>query len=349
MDSRRVLFFLELLTTETKGNEGTIAELYNRALDENDDIQRLKTLLNDYTFYHEIGNSLYKDGKELLNRIYSSPTKALDILPELKQAHESIENEVKISERLIKSPLPFTENVTVLKQKDTYAYMQALRMIASTSIYLMLIYAGLEQIKDLTWNDTVGIQEMIYAVNTKFLPALSSTKRPNYSWIIRKRKLGGKALFGGTAFFLSYETSQNVELLCNSLHKEPMGTHAFLNINAYESGELDVPFCWGIGNIISAMPHNALTFLQRSITTKVRSPQLSELSRKMPTPFECVKQLTDNTMFCITPDELLLAMNQWETGHEIVKRKATSNCLFCGKHVDGNRLVCQTHFSSEVR
>ena len=318
-------------------------------MDENDDVIRLKILLNDYTYYREIGNALYKNGEEILDKVYAAPSKALDILPQLKQAHESIDNEVRVCNELMLSPLPFSETITVLKKKDTIAYMNALKMIASTSVYLMLLYAGLDSIKNLTWNDTVGIQEMIYAVNTKFLPALCGVRRPNYSWIIRRKRLGGRALFGGDSYYLNYENTRSVEVLCSALHKEPIGTHAFLNIDAYESGEYDVPFCWGIGNIVSALPDTAIMFLQNSVATKLRSPQASELRRNMPTPLECAKQLSDGAMFCITPDELLLSMNQWQVGHEIEERKRTRNCLFCGKHVDGNKLVCSLHFTTELR
>lgn len=349
MDSRKVLYFLGLLNRETTGHADEIAEIYKRALDENEDVTRLKMLLNDYTYYREIGNALYKNGEDMLDRIYNMPSKALDILPQLKQAYESIDNEVRICNELMHSPLPFSETVTVLKKKDIVAYMSALKMIASTSVYLMLLYAGLEPIKNLTWDDAVGIQEMIYAVNTKFLPSLCSVRRPNYSWVIRRKKLGGRALFAGDSYYLNYENTSSVEVLCSALHKEPIGTHAFLNIDAYESGECDVPFCWGIGNIVSASPDTAILFLQNSVATRMRSPQTSELRRKMPTPFECVKQLSDGALFCITPDELLLSMNQWQVGHEIEERKRTHNCLFCGKHVDVNRLVCLSHFTTELR
>lgn len=349
MDSKKVLYFLNLLNRETSGHTDEIAEIYKRALDENDDVTRLKMLLNDYIYYREIGNALYKNGEEMLDKIYAMPSKALDILPQIKQAHESIDNEVGVCDELMHSPLPFSETITVLKKKNTIAYMSALKMIASTSVYLMTLYAGLEPIKNLTWDDTVGIQEMIYAVNRKFLPSLCRVKRPDYSWIIRRKRLGGGALFGGDSYYLSYENARSVEVLCSALHKEPIGTHAFLNIDAYESGECDVPFCWGIGNIVSASPGTAISFLQNSVATKMRSPQAAELKRKMPTPFECVKQLSDGAMFCITPDDLLLAMNQWQVGHEIEERKRTHNCLFCGKHVDGNKLVCPSHFTTELR
>lgn len=349
MDSKKVLYFLGLLNRETSGHTDELAEIYKRAVDENDDVIRLKMLLNDYTYYSEIGNALYKNGEEMLDMLYTFPSKALDILPQLKQAHESIDNEVRVCDDLMHSPLPFSDNIAVLKKKDTIAYMNALKMIASTSVYLMALYSDLEPIKNLTWVDTVGIQEMIYAVNTKFLPALCSVRRPNYSWIIRRKKLGGRALFGGDSYYLSYENTRSVDVLCSALHKEPIGTHAFLNIDAYESGECDVPYCWGIGNIVSVLPNTAILFLQSNVATKLRSPRTDELQKKMPTPFECVKQLSNGSMFCITPDELLRSMNQWQVGHEIEMRKRIHNCLFCGKHVDGNNLVCSSHFTTELR
>ena len=348
MDSKKVLFFLDLLNRETSGHRDEIANLYQRALEEDDDVVRLKMLLNDYSYYRELGKSLYDNGVEVMDKICSNPSEALEIFPHLKQAYKSIENEVRVCDELMHSPFPFSETITVLKKKDTIAYMSALNTIASTCVYLMLLYEGQEPIRNLTWDDTVGIQEKIYAVNTKFLPALSKIKRPYYSWVIRRRRLGGRALFGGDSYYLSYEDTKSVEVLCSALHKEPVGTHAFLNIDAYETGACDTPFCWGIGNIVSASPENAINFLQRDVATKVRAPRQAELRAKMPTPFECIRHLSDGNLFCISPDDMLIAMNQWEVGHEIEERKRTHNCLFCGKHLVGNKMVCASHFTTEL-
>ena len=348
MDSRKVLYFIDLLKRETNGHEDIIIELYKRALDENDDIIRLKNLLGDYNYYREIGNAMYANGKAMLKQVYTTPDRALEMIPQIRQSYESIENAARVCDELMRSPMPFSETIAVLKKKDTIAYMGALQMIASVSVYLIALYSGLDPIKYLTWNDAVGIHEMINAVNTKFLPTLCEVERPSYSWVIRRKKLGGRALFGGDYYFLDYEDTKSVEVLCSALHKEKIGTHAFLNVDAYESEECEVPFCWGVGNILSVSPDNALQFLQHDVLTKMRSPDYLELKRKMPTPFECVRQLADGTPFCVTPDDLLLAMNQWQVGHEIEERKQTHNCLFCGKHVGGDRLVCPSHFTTEM-
>ena len=139
MDSKKVLYFLGLLNRETSGHKDEIAEIYNRALDENDDVAHLKMLIDDYVYYREIGNALLKNGREMLEKVYAMPSKALEFLPQLKQAHESIDNEVRVCDELMHSPLPFSETITVLKKKDTIAYMSALKMIASTSVYLITL------------------------------------------------------------------------------------------------------------------------------------------------------------------------------------------------------------------
>ena len=347
MDAKRVLYFLDLLNRETSGHREELARLYQRALDEDDDVVRLKAVLEDSVFYREIGNALCSNGNDLLKRVYAAPAKAQALLPELRQARESIEKSAQICSGLMRSPLPFSETVSVLKKKDTIACLAALRMIASTCVYLMVLYAGLDPVRNLTWDDGVGIQEMIYAVNTKFLPTFCSVRRPNYSWVIRRKRLGGRALFGGDAYYLSYENMRSVEVLCSALHKEPIGTHAYLNIDAYETGACDVPLCWGLGNLLSVSPDKGLLFLQNGVATEVRSPRREELRQRTPAPLSCLRQLTDGALFCISPDQLVLALNQWQVGHEIEERKRTHNCLFCGKLVPGNRLVCPSHFTTE--
>ena len=349
MDSRRVLFFLDLLNSETSGHADELKTLYKRALDDDETVNRLRTLLDDNWFYGLIGESRLEKGKELLKRIYAEPSSALDLIPQLKQVCEEIEAAEKDSREAVMDPAPNIATVSVLKKTDAAAFAEALRAITSSSLYLMLLYEGLDSIKNISWNDNVGIQEMKYAVNTRFLPNLCRIRRPEYSWVIRKRKTGGRALFDIDCFYISYESTHKVEMLCSSLHKEPMGTHSFLNIDAYESGENDVPFCWGVGNIVSASPETALRFLQEKVAIKLRSPKSIDLKRRMPAPVECVRKLADGALFCVTPDEMLRAMNQWYIGYEIEKRKTAQQCLFCGKHVKRDRLVCPEHFSGGRR
>ena len=348
MDTKRVLHLINLLNSRTSGHEEDIADIYTRALNENDDIARLKKLLEDYEYYSVQGNELYNDGKSMYDQIYAAPNNALSLLTEVRHANESIESSISICEDLMRKPYPFTDSITVLRNKDKYAYMSAYRMIASVCTYLIVLYSGVDAVKSLTWNDNVGILEMIDTINNKFLPALNEVRKPKWSWVITRRKLGGKALFDTDAYFLKYENTKQIEGLFSAIRKEPMSTHSYLNIDAYESGKCDVPLCWGVGNIISITPDNALMLRQKDTVSKLRVPAPQEFARKMPTPVECVKQLSDGQLFCITPDNLLQAMNQWQMAHDINEHRKTRNCVFCGKYISGSGLICPSHFTSEL-
>ena len=73
MRTNKVLFFLDFLTNQTQGCEEMLTDLYNRALDDNDEVQALRKLLNDCIFYGEIGNSLRMEGSNILQEVYSNP------------------------------------------------------------------------------------------------------------------------------------------------------------------------------------------------------------------------------------------------------------------------------------
>ena len=348
MNTDKVLYFLDMLAANTSGKEHEIADLYTRVLNESEEVNTLKSYLNDYDYYRETGQSLYGSGLELYNRVFAEPSKALELMPQIRQMTQKIKNQADTCLALLLSPEPFINPVDVIKSKDTIACMTAYRTIAAVCVYLIALYEGPEAIRELNWIDTAGIQERIYAVNTKFLPALCKTVRPSYWWVIRKKRLGGKALFGGDAFYLSYETPGMIEIITSTLHKEPIGTHSYLNIRAFEAEENDVPYCWGIGNLVSVTPAMGLDLLGGGITVSTRCPNTAELSKKLPAPGELLRTLTDGGIYCISPDELLTAMNRWETGRFIQSRKRSNNCLFCGKYVGPGRLVCPSHFTSEL-
>ncbi|MBE5838436.1 hypothetical protein [Butyrivibrio sp.] len=349
MDTSKILYFLKILATETTGHIDEIEDLYLRALNENDDIQGLDALLEDLVFDHETGKSLLKEARSLLEKIYTYPIDSVEMLPDIKREKTKIDSMYRACMETICSPAPTTETISVLRKRDIIAYIEAFRMIANASIHLMLVYGGADTVKNLTWNDSVGVQESFYAVNTRFLPSLCSIKKPDYGWIITKKRLGRNAVFCDEFFLLNYERMDIINEQCKHLLREPIGTHAFLNVEAYESGRCEVPYCWGIGNIVSTSPGTALSFLQEDYVERLRFPQPEEYTRKLPSPFECVKQLADGRSFCITADELLRGMNSWYVGCEIERRKSSHICLLCGKYIDSGKYVCRSHFTSEFK
>lgn len=344
MDTSRVLYFLKLLSEETSGCNDILAQLYQQALDENDDAIKLKQLLENHQFYGELGAALQKNGDDLHKSFYLAPQDSLDTLPKIRQVCERIENEAKISEELLCSPFPFDRRISVVRKSQVAGSLAALSAIAKTCVYLIALYAGIKPLKSLSWDESVGFQERVNSINTRFLPALCSVQRPGYSWIITKKRTGGRALFEGAAFALRYESPDRAKVLCGGCSKEPIGTHAFLNVDAYESSESDVPFCWGIGNLLSQPVSDSLRLMEENVASRLRAPHRDELAKKMPKPDECLTQLADGAVFCVSPDELALRMNQWLIGHEIEERRKTHRCLLCGNPVGSGRQVCRMHF-----
>lgn len=348
MDTKKVIYLLNMLRSETSGRDAELNEMYGAAIRDDDDAAQLDTFLNDYNFYSEIGRTLYDNGSRLINKLRAKPQDALQTLQSIKQLNETIANEASLCSNLLRSPEPFPDSVTVLPKKDVMDHIEALKQIANSAAYLMMLYGGMDMVKELVWPTDAKLQDYIDAVNTVYLNKLMEVKRPGYSWVIRKGKLGGGAFFSGDYFYLNYESNRSVETLCSSLYKEPIGTHAFLNIRAYEAGETDVPYCWGIGNLLSATPSHALDFLRTGVVSWPRSPSAAELARKLPAPYECLRILTNGKPFCISPDGLVNAMNQWHMGHEFYLRKQNGRCPICGRMLSRGASRCPSHFTTEL-
>lgn len=352
MDSRKIIYFLSVLGKATKGHEDVLAGLFQCALDENDEIVRLKGLIGQEgscVFYGERGRRLEQRGEEVLRKVYNQSYQSIELLEEVKQVSELIEHELNNSQRIMMSSYPVDETFIVCRRSDLPIYRLALSEMASFIVYTTASYHGTEPLKYLTWYDDVGIKEMYNAVYTKFLPTVKDIRRPTYGWVIKKRHLGGKALFGGDAFYLSYELVHYVQGMGDKMSRRSMSTNAFYDAYVYANDKKDVPICWGWGNLLSVMPNQALSLLQNNnIVTKLRCPTPQELEHEIPNPLECVRILSDGCSYCISPDELVLALNRWQVGHEIESRKKEQCCLFCNRPISRFSLVCGSHFTSEL-
>lgn len=350
MNTEKVLFFLNVLRRETRGHEQEINAMYLDAVRSDPDVIALEQYLSDYNFYPEIGKAMAKGARSLLDRAQDAPEHIRQTLQAIRQQRETIEHEIARCSRRMRDPEPFTDTITVLPAKDVPAYRSALQQIAGTCVYLIALYADWDTARQLPYINIngVGIQDLLNRVNTRFLPKLTAIRRPAYSWVIRRQKLGGHALLDGVGFSLSYMPCHEVDALCASLRKVPIGTHAFLNTDAYASGELGVPYCWGTGNLFSGTPANAWALLGQDVVTQVRCPTPEDYARPLPEPARVLLILADARPYCVSPDVLNTAMNRWSAGYEIGKRRQQQMCLFCGKHVPEGKLVCASHFTSEL-
>lgn len=351
MSTQKVLYFLEMMKGAVKGFGPELDRLQENAVRDDPDIQRLQSLL-DCAFFGESGRALRERGAALLDRIYTYPEQAGDRLCEVRQMNESIQREADLGRALLCSPAMETRNLTVAAKGEAAAGLPALRQVAAVSAHLIAVYQGPEALKPLSWNEANGIQARFRLVNDIFLPQLWRQPPPQYGWVIRKQRLGGGMLLEGWGFTISYVSSLDFcsgNMPYGSARQEPCGSHGFFDPSVW-AGDMDgQPCCWGVGHLVSGSPTDGLALLQGEVVVRPRVPRPDETLEPLPGPMECLRRLTEGRPFCITPEDLTTALNQWWMGGEIERRKRGGLCLLCGKPVKDGRLSCPGHFASEWR
>lgn len=348
-NTKKILFLLETIRKNTNGFNSEINKLYSNTIIKNHRVEELLYNINEkYFFYKGIGSSLSDYGKKLLRDLEQKPDEALATIKKIEQQNETIKHQAEVSENLLRTPQPNLESISVIRKSRVEEYDAALKQIAATCVYLLVLYGGIKETRNLTWSDNDGIQEHIYSINTKFLPAIENLTLPRYSWIIEKRRIGGKSLIGDACFVLQYKPSDEVNKKCSALIKEPIGTHAFLNITAYETNEMNIPYCWGTGNIISVSPQNGLDILFHGLVEKPRSPFQNEYAQRIPAPLPLLKLLYNGKNYCASPETLVSILNQWESGYCVTKRIQNRRCVFCGRYLNTKSFICNNHFTSEL-
>ena len=348
-NTKKILYLLETIRKNTKGYSSEINQLYSQTIRNNQSVRELYNNVNNtYALYKGIGQSIADESKKLLRDLELKPDEVLSTIKKIEQKNETIRHQAEVCERLLRLSNSTLESITVIKKDKIESYDAALRQIAATCVYLIVLYNGIKGTRNLTWSDEDGIQEHIYNINTKFLPAIEQMSLPSYSWIIEKKRLGGRALIGEECFVLYYKPTEEVFKDCSSLIKEPIGTHSYLNVTAYENNEINVPYCWGTGNIISLSPDRGLEILSNGIVEKPRSPFQHEYKRKILAPLPLLKLLFNGKDYCASPETLVSIMNQWETGFSVSKRIQEKRCLFCGRYLNVSSFVCNYHFTSEL-
>ena len=346
MNNDRVIFFLNLLDRNTSGYEEEIDTLLINAINEDDRVEKLKSLLSNYHFISSLGENLKNEAEYALKELQLYPEKYSEIFIKIEQAYEKINSEIVNTELLMDSPYAFSQPIQVISKKNYPIYVDMLKIIVNSCVYLLVLYGGSERVSSFHWNESAGFRELLNETNQRYIPALKTINLPDYGWTITKRHLGGDAIWGGDAFYIAYEPYNLIQIRANHIKSEKLGPYFYLNVEAFESNYNNVPYCWGKGNVLSFNQTNAIqACLQNTLVTELRVPSSDELQRKIPIPMEVAKTLANNKDFCISAEQLLLAMNQWIVGREIHNRRIQHKCLICGNTLENDSMVCRSHFA----
>ena len=346
MNTLKVIYLLSLLRSASQGKEEVLTRLYENAMRDNPEYRELSSLLADMEFYREMGNALRYEGKALTEAALKNPDGDLDTIRDMRKIRDRIKLGALESARLFEMPGAFMEPVTVVEQSLKAGYMRFLECVAAVCVYLLAVYVGAVSLENLHWVEGGGgLQERLHAVNSVFLPALCGEYPIPKAWMITRKAAGGGNQFGGSFYSLSYFSDSNLKVLTSSYQAEQPTPLFFLNRQAVETGELNVPYCWGIGNLVSTVPEDALRLLHSGLVIKPSSPTKHDLSAPPPTPLECLHRLCGGSPFCISVEDLVNVLNKWQMGYDVMCIRQRGGCLLCARPVLNGGLVCPTHFA----
>lgn len=343
MDTRSVLCFLNLLNQETSDVKDEIATLYEKALDENDDVIQLKKYMNEYLVGAE-GKLLLSEGRDALDQLYSDPVSALCHLDRVRHVWRTYEYETNLGrEGIILNPLPTDEKLSVLEKAEVKTIEELYQAIVRSGTYLLTVYEGIESVRQLGDLQKQGdIFDLVHRANMILLPLLQNCSNRAPNWLIHRSK---DEMFGDSYFELEWVSQKKIETLRQTtIGVQRMNGLSFFDPDALFRTGSDKPVCWGTGNLVSFSPKEVFDRIRSPLLTQLRVPNENELSRVMPPPQKMLKYLSDNKEYVIRPCELLLALNRWNTGHSIMVNKMTHTCLVCGRKIETENLTCGNHF-----
>ena len=165
------------------------------------------------------------------------------------------------------------------------------------------------------------------------------TKKP-LTWKITK------ASFAEDNFILyeGYKLEYTETPLSSLLQKVQVDEYYHLSpyIFAATSPAVQTPFV-GIGNILGIEAINGLSLLDSEIVTALPVSAFA-------TEFEpndllgAIKRSLNTDCYCISPEDLIAALNRQRLSNTVAKRRRENKCIFCGKSTVA-RIACKEHLS----
>lgn len=343
MDTKRVLYLINMLKDGSVDRQEQLAQLYDRALEESDEYQQLSGILNNYAFMGSSGAGIRDRGNELIYRMAEEPDNIVQIMKETEQLIELVRSEIKHNEKLISYPGAFTGDINIVPKTKLDAYNKFLNNIAAVCTYIIAVQNGNEGISGLYWSDNYNFSEKLTKINTSYIPALLQLDGIQNPWMIYRRPARSNYLFCPYEYVLRYITSG--EFSKWTLADEYVEISPFLYGSPRRAANIDlgIPIYLGIGNIVSTSPLDSLRLLATGVGAKISHPNEKHFVKKVPYIMTMVSQLTSGVPCIVSPEEIVSTMNQWDAGYTINDNIRNHKCLICGEKLLGNDQICRIH------
>ena len=108
------------------------------------------------------------------------------------------------------------------------------------------------------------------------------------------------------------------------------------------SPSVQTPFI-GIGNIIGVDVNHGLSLLDSEIITSLPANAFSD-SFQPNDLLGVIKKSLNSDSYCVSPEDLIAALNRQKISETVAKRRRENKCIFCGKQTF-SRVACKEHLS----
>lgn len=343
MDSRRVLYLINMLKDGSSDRLGQLAALYNRALDEDDDYQKLKRILDSYSFMGTAGGSILDRGNDLIRRMAENPENIIQTLKETQQLIELINSEIAQNEKLLDYPGTFVTDINIVPKSDLDANNQFLTCIAAVCTYIIAVMIGYKGLDGLNWSDNYNFTEKLNRVNTSFIPALLKLEYNKPAWMIYRRPPRTSYLFSPYEYVLRYISTDEYKKWVLADEYREMSPFLYGSPRRAASLDLGIPIYLGIGNIVSTKPLESLKLLATGVGAKFLNPNEDLLWKRAPFLPEVLSAMACGAPCIVSPIKFTGLLNQWDAGCAMLYNRQNHKCLICGEKLIGREQVCEFH------
>ncbi len=343
MEYKRTMYLLSLLHSAADGSKkDRIGDLFKQAVTSTDEYQHLKKLLQSVTFLGYDGADKHEESEKTLQDTILGINNPTENIKHVDLLIQQIENELKKADRLLSSPSFFEDDFIAINSESVELYNKYYRTLANCICYYLISQFGVKAIRNLTFNHKAGFQDVVRLVNQQYANELFmsyQSKRP-LTWKITKASFVEDNFITYEGYKLEYSETPLSTLL------QKVQVDEYYRISPYvfaaTSPAVQSPFV-GIGNIIGIDANNGLSLLDSEIITTL--PVAAFSSSFEPNDLTgAIKRALNTDSFCISPEDLVAALNRQKLSETVAKRRQENKCIFCGKNTF-SRVACREHFT----
>lgn len=343
MEYKRTMYLLSLLYSASDGEkEKRIGELFKQAVTATNEYQYLKKLLHSVSFLGIDGADKHEECEQALREVIVDIANPADNINHLDALIQQVESELRKSDELLSSACFFDDDLIAVKFESVDSYNHYYRVLANFICYYLIVMFGVKAIRNLTFNNKAGFQEVVRLVNQQYSNELfmSYDNKKPLTWKIKKSLFTDDNFISYEGYKLEYSETP----LSSLLQEVQNGEYNRISPYVFAATTCTAQTLFvGIGNIVGIDAVAGLSLLDSEVITSL--PVFAFASDFEPNDLLRVLKLSLSTdSYCISPEDLIAALNRQKLSSTVAKRRRENKCIFCGKQTF-SRVACKEHFS----